>query len=107
MYESGLPKAQKSIIERKSANGVVNIKKSDQVQAVKEILDVIAYGKPITIVSRIIISLNKVMKYHLKNNEKLLVFVPRFHGLASERVMIADDGEIISIKLLNNANLLQ
>lgn len=113
MYESGFPQAHQSIVERKIANGLVNLKQDDQLQTVMEIVNFIAYDPLITVVSRLILSLNKVMNCHRKNNERLPLFVSRFHGLASEHLMIADEspsstvGEVLAITLLNNANLPQ
>lgn len=106
LYESGLSQAQKSMVERKIVNGVVNLKQEDQLQAMKEIVAVIANDHPISVVSRLILSLNRVMGCHRKNNEKLQVFVSRFHGLPSEHLMIAEKspsspaGEVIAITFL-------
>lgn len=91
MYDSVFPQSQKSIVERKISSCVLHVEQYDQLQAVKEIVEMIAYGSPIAVVSSIIISVNKVMNIHCKNIKKVFVFVSLFHRLQSEHLMIAND----------------
>lgn len=74
-------------------------------------MELIAEDPPITMVSRLISSFNKVSSCRCKKNEELPAFVGRFRGLAAEHLMHANPssssqvGEVLAITLLNNANL--
>ena len=58
LYDSGLSSTQKSIIDEAHQKGIINDKQEDQVAAVRQILELIAVGPPIAVVSSFIASFN-------------------------------------------------
>ena len=111
LYDRGLPSAQKSIVDEAQANGSINYKQSNQIEAVKQIMELIAVDPPMAIVSRLITSFNQVTNCRRGRNEDLGAFVSRFRGLAADHLMhgglspASQVGEVLAITLLNNANL--
>ena len=111
LYTNGLPQAQKSIVDQAQEKGLIDYKQENQVKAVKEIVDLVATDPPISIVTRLIDSFNKVTGCRKKKGDDLSTFVSRFHGLAAEHLMNAGSkdssqvGEVLAITLLNNAAL--
>lgn len=113
LYDTGLPSSQQSIVDEAQARGKIDYKQDDPIQAVKDIVDLVASDPPIAVVSRLICSFNRVTECtrDIGRGESLSSFVSRFHGLASEHLMISNAtassqvGEVLAITLLNNARL--
>ena len=74
-------------------------------------MDTVAVDSPITMVTRLISSFQKVTTCRRSKNENLKVFVSRFRGLAETHLLHATAspssqiGEVLAVTLLNNANL--
>lgn len=111
LYERGLPSAKKSIVDEAQAKQVIDYRQDDQVEAVREIVNLIAVDPPIAGVSRLISSFNKVTSCERKQKEDLTMFVSRFRGLAADHLVQVNAssssqiGEVLAITLLNNAKL--
>ena len=111
LYDRGLPSEQKSIVDEAQLKGLINYKQEVQFAAVRDIIELIAIDSPIATVFRLIDSLHRVNNCHHRRNEDLLAFVSRFRGLGADHLMhgglssSSQVGEVLAIKLLNNANL--
>ena len=111
LYERGLPRAQKSVVDEAQAQRKLDYRQDDQVKAVSEIVELLAVDPPIAVVTRLISSFKDVTSCKRKKNEELVSFVSRFQGLAAEHLMHAGPsnssqiGEVLAITLLNNADL--
>ena len=111
LYDRGLRQAQKSIVEEAQERGDIDYKQEDQVKGVEQIVNLIAVDPPISVVTRLIDSFNKVTSCRRRQSENLNHFVSRFRGLAAEHLMRAGTtqssqiGEVLAITLLNNADL--
>ncbi|MEM9260669.1 MAG: hypothetical protein AAGA62_13545, partial [Bacteroidota bacterium] len=81
-----LPRASQKIIDRKQELGIINYKQSNQLAAVLQIVNLLTPDSPISMVTFLIDSFNKVTSCRRNANENLPVFVQRFYGLASEHL---------------------
>jgi len=112
LYERALPGDQQALVDEAQAKGEINyLQTDDPVQAVRDIVRIVAVDAPIAMVTRLISSFQKVTSCQRKKNEDLRIFVSRFRGLAAKHLMSANAssssqiGEVLAITLLNNANL--
>lgn len=111
LSERGLPSAQQLVVDESQAAKTIYFRQSDQVAAVRDIVNLIAIDPPIAMVSRPISSFNKIAPCRRRKIEDLSVFVSRFQGLAAEHRIhsnastFSQIGEVLAITLLNNANL--
>ena len=60
LYERGLPRAQKSIVDEAQAKRRLDYRQDDQVKAVSEIVELLAVDPPIAVVTRLISSFDEV-----------------------------------------------
>lgn len=74
-------------MDEAQANGQINYKQGDQVEAVCQIVESVAVDPPIAIVSRLIASYNKVTNCWRRGHESLSFFVSRFRGLAADHLL--------------------
>ena len=99
------------MVDEAQSKGLLNYKQDDQVKAVMEIVNLIAFDAPIASVTRLINSFNKVTSCRRLKKEDVRIFISRFQGLAAEHLMHAGEtsssqiGEVLAINLLNNADL--
>ena len=111
LYARGLRPEHRAVVDEAQSKEQIDYRQEDQVQGVKEIVNLIAVDPPIAIVTRLISSFNKVTSCVRRNNEYLNIFVDRFRGVASQDLMHAGAstssriGEVLAITMLNNAKL--
>lgn len=89
LYEQGLHQAQKSILDETHLEGNVDYKQEDQFKAFQEIVEPIAVELPMTSVTRLIDSFDRVTSCKLNSREGLNRFVSKLRGLAAEHLMRA------------------
>lgn len=116
LYECGLPAFQESIVDKAQSKAQpkahIDYKQEDQVQAVREIVDLIAVDPQISGVSRLISSFNICKWCERKNNGDLTMFILRLGVIAADQLVqvIASSssqiGEVLAITLLDNAKLI-
>lgn len=110
-YDQGLSREQKMVVNEAQWSRIINYKQDDQLQAVREIVQLFSVDSPVAIVTRLISSFNQVMQCKRRLKEDLMVFVPRFRSLAAYHLMhvgvstTSQVSEILGITLLNNAML--
>jgi hypothetical protein len=91
--------------------GQVNCKQDDQVAAVEQIIGLLGKKPSMSLVSRLIKTLNDAIECKRGTIEMLSTFVSRFWGLASTNFMHAQAsqdsqlGEMLAIVLINNSTL--
>jgi hypothetical protein len=108
---SALPQPQQQILYNAQAQGQVNYKQVDQVAAVEQIIGLLGKEPPMSLVSRLIKTLNDAIEYKRGTTERLSTFVSRFWGLASTHLMHAQasqdsqKGEILAIVPINYSTL--
>lgn len=99
------------MVDHIQETGKIDYKKSDQVEAFQQIVDLIDVYPPIVVFSRLTKSFNRVSHCRRRKGESISSFVSRFFGLASEHLMHADSssnskiGELLAITLLTSASL--
>jgi hypothetical protein len=86
LYRS-LPQPQQQGVDNAQAQGQVNYKQDDQVAAVEQIFGLLGKAPPMSLVSRLIRTLNDVIECKRGTTERLSTFVSRFWGLASTHLM--------------------
>jgi hypothetical protein len=106
-----LPQPQQQVLDNAQAQELVNYKKDDQVAAVEHIIGLLGKELPMSLVSRLIKTLNDAIECKRGTTERLSTFVSRFWGLASTHLMHAQAsqdsqrGEMLEIVLINNSTL--
>ena len=112
LYERGLPDARKAIVDEAQSEGWLDyMQMDDSVQAALSIVKLVAVDPPISMVTRLISSYQRVTSCRQDWSEKLSSFVLWFRGLAAKHLLHANTssssqiGEVLAITLLNNANL--
>jgi hypothetical protein len=78
---SSLPQPQQQVLGNAQAQGQVNYKQDDQVAAVEQIIFLLGKEPPMSLVSRLIKTLNDAIECKLGIIERLSTFVSRFWGL--------------------------
>jgi hypothetical protein len=84
-----LPQRQQQVLDNAQAQGQVNYKQSDQVAAVEQIIGLLGKEPPMSLVLRLIKTLNDAIECKRGTTERLSTFVSRFWGLASSYLMHA------------------
>lgn len=111
LYDRGLSREQKKVVNEAQRSNIIDNKQDDQLQAVREIVQLISLDPLVAIVTRLISSFNLVMQCKRRRNENLKVFVPRFRSLTAHHLMhvvvstTSQVSEVLAITLLNNAML--
>lgn len=112
LYERGLSHAQKAIVDEVQAKGQLdNLQMHDTVQASLSIVELIAMGPPISMVTRLTSSYQKVTPCGREKHEKLSNFVSRFRGLTTKHLLHANAssssqiGGIVGHNCAENAHL--
>ena len=109
LYERGLPDARKAIVDEAQSKGQLDY--DDPVQAALSIVKLVAVDPPMSMVTRLISSYQKVTFCRRDRIEKLSSFVSRFRRLAAKHLLHVNTfsssqiGEMLAITLPNNANL--
>jgi hypothetical protein len=73
-----IPQPQQEVLDNAQAHGQVNYKQDDQVTAVEQIIGLLGKELPMSLVSRLIKTLNDVIECKRSNTESLSTFVSRF-----------------------------
>jgi hypothetical protein len=108
---SALPQRQQQVLDNAQAQGQVDYKQDDQVAAVEQIICLLGNEPPMSLVSRLIKTLNDAIECKRGTTERLSTFVFPFWGLASTYLMHAQAsqdsqlGEMLAIMLFNNSTL--
>jgi hypothetical protein len=106
-----LAQPQQQVLDNAQAQGQFNYKQDDQVAAVEQIIGLLGKEPPMSLVSRLIKTLNDDIECRRGSTERLSTFVSRFWGLASTHLMHAQAsqdfqlGEVPAIVLINNSTL--
>jgi hypothetical protein len=106
-----LSQPQQKVLENTQALGQVNYKQDDQVAAVEQIIGLLGKEPPMSLVSRLIKTLNDAIECKRGTTERLSTFMSCFWGLASKYLMHAQAsqdsqlGEMLAIVLINNSTL--
>jgi hypothetical protein len=106
-----LPTSQRSIVDETQKRGAINFRQENQLEAVAEIVKLLATDPPMAIVSRLINTFRKVIFCKSKPKEDINEFISRFWGLAADHMIHANastssqTAEILDIILLNNSLL--
>jgi len=111
LYQS-LPSEQKLRIDHAQlTSSSFDYRQDDQVEAVQQIVDLIAKDPPTTVVTRLIDSFVKVQGCRRRKDQAIAPYVSKFVALASKHLIYSGAtsesqvGEVMAITLLNNANL--
>lgn len=111
IHERALRTAHLTRVEEVQAYQKIDYYQDKQVNAVLEILKLVAHEPAVAIFTHIITSFNQVMTCCRQGNEKVTLFVSRFWRLAAEHLMLVYDspssqvGEVVAITLLSNSIL--
>jgi hypothetical protein len=106
-----LPQPQQHVLDNAQALVQVNYKQDDQYSAVEQIIELLGKEPPMSLVSRLIKTLNDAIDSNRGTTERLSTFVSRFWGLASTHLMHAQTsqdsqlGEMLAIVLISNSTL--
>jgi hypothetical protein len=106
-----LPQPQQQVLDNAQAQGQVDYKQDDQVAAVEQIIGLLGKEPPMSLVSRLIKTLNDAIECKCATTERLSTFVSRFWGIATTHLMHAQAsqdsqlGEMLAIVLINNDTL--
>lgn len=74
-------------MDEAKARRLINFMEDDQIAAIRDTIELIAVDPPITVVSRLMTSFNKVKSCHSRRLESLTTFVSRCRGLAADQLM--------------------
>jgi hypothetical protein len=106
-----LSQPQQQVLDNAQAQGQVNYKQDDQVAAMEQIIGLLGKEPPMSLVSRLIETLNDAIERKRGTTERLFTFVSRFLGLASTHLIHAHASqnsqldEMLAIVLINNSTL--
>jgi hypothetical protein len=106
-----LPQPQQQVQYNAQAQGQVNYKQNGQVAAVEQIIGLLVKEPPMSLVSRLIKTLNDAIECKRGTTERLSTFVSRFWRLASTHLMHAQASqdfqveEMMAIMPINNSTL--
>jgi hypothetical protein len=106
-----LPTSQRSIFDKAQARGVINSRQENQLNAVEEVVKLLATDPPMAIVYRLINTFSNVIFCKRKPKDDIKTFTSRFWGLSADHLMHANaftsgqTAEMLAIILLNNSLL--
>jgi hypothetical protein len=106
-----LPQPQQQVMDNAQAQVQVNYKQDDKVATVEQIIGLFGKETPMSLVSRLIKTLNDTIECKRGTTERFSTFVSRFWGLASTHLMHAQASqdsqldEMLAIVLINNSTL--